>query len=208
MSVAEQAVLFPVGHSLGAFHPGDGETPPVQQVRLGPEIVELSDQEFLVWTLAHGLVDEQGLPVPGTTATVLEYADEPGILESLVDRGLLAEVLPGSAESVDFASTHRLLPLAMGLGNDPAQPWLFAVGLLHQPLVLMTGGMYDLWQWAHLSPNLWLACQELALVASQAGIADPEQTDPEQVLAGALAALHQLLAVRVACLDSRIGARV
>jgi hypothetical protein len=59
-------------------------------------------------------------------------------------------------------------------------------------------------QWAHLSPNLWLACQELAVVAAEAGITDPEQTEPGQVLAGALGRLHQLLAVRVACVDIQI----
>lgn len=73
---------------------------------------------------------------------------------------------------------------------------------------MMTGAMYDLWQWAHLSPSLWLACQELAMVATQAGMSDPEQTDPERVLAGALSSLHPLLAVRVACVDARIEAPV
>lgn len=206
--MTEQALLLPVGHGLGAFHPGDGETAPVQQVRLGTAIAELTDAEFLVWTLAHGLVDEQGQAVPSTEAAVLEYTDDQETVRSLLARGLLAEVVPGSSESVGFASAHRLVPLALGLGNSPEQPWLFAAGLLHQPLVLMTGGMYDLWQWAHLSPNLWLACQELALVATQAGLTDPEQTDPEQVLAGALGSLHQLLATRVACVDTRIEARV
>lgn len=202
--MAEQTLLLAVGHSLGAFHAGDGESEPVQQIRLGSDIAELSQTEFLIWTLAHGLVDDEGQPVPSTEAEVLAQLDEPAILRSLVDRGLLAEVVPGTPESVRFASTHRLLPLALGLGNDPEQPWLFSVGLLYQPLVLMTGAMYDLWQWAHLSPNLWLACQELATVATQAGIDDPEQTDPDQVLAGAIGSLHHLLAARVACVDMRI----
>ena len=200
-----EPLLVPVGHGLGAFHTGDGETPAVQQVRRGVEVVELTDQEFLVWTLAHGLVDDRGQPVPSTEATDLEYAGDPATVRSLVDRGLLAEVVPGTPGSVAFASAHRLLPLALGLGNSEEKQWLFAAGLLHQPLVLMSGGMYDLWQWAHLSPNLWLACQELALVAEQAGLTDPGQTDPEQVLSGALTALHQLLATRVACLDTPIG---
>ncbi|GAA5134557.1 hypothetical protein [Pseudonocardia adelaidensis] len=202
--MAGAKLLFPVGHDLGAFHPGDGESGPVQQVRLGSELVELSDSEFLVWTLAHGLVDDDGQSVPITEAAILDYADEPGSVHSLAERGLLVEVVPGSPESVQFASIHQLLPLAMGLGNSRDQPWLFAVGLLYRPLVVMTGAMYDLWQWAHLSPNLWLACRELAAVATGAGIADPEQTEPELVLAGALGSLHQLLALRVACLDTRI----
>jgi len=206
--VTEQALLLPVGHGIGAFHAADGDTPPVQQVRRGAEVVELTDAEFLVWTLAHGLVDEQGQPVASTEASVSEYTDDPEVLGTLLDRGLLAEVVPGTPGSVAFASAHRLLPLALGLGNTEDRQGLFAAGLLHQPMVLMSGGMYDLWQWAHLSPNLWLACQELALVAQRAGLTDPGQTDPGQVLSGALRALHQLLATRVACLDTPIGVPV
>lgn len=202
--MAEAALLLPVGQSLGVFHPGDGTSAPVQQVRRGAELVELSDAEFLVWSLAHGLADAEGESVPCTEPAILEYADEPAAIRSLVDRGLLVEVVPGSPESVRFASAHRLLPLALGLGNDPEQPWLFSVGLLYQPLASMTAAMYDLWQWAHLAPDLWLACQELAVVATRAGIRDPGQTDPDQVLAGALGSMHHLLAVRVACLDTRI----
>ena len=201
--MAETTLLLPVGHDLGAFHPGDGESAPVRQVRLGAQLNELTEAEFLVWTLAHGLVDDEGQPVPGTAAGIGEHVDEPAAISSLVERGLLAEVTPGSPESVRFASAHQLLPLALGLGNSEEQPWLFAAGLLYQPLVMMTGAMYDLWQWAHLSPNLWSACQELAEVAAGAGIEDPEQTDPEQVLAGALGSVHQLLGVRVACVDVR-----
>jgi len=64
--------------------------------------------------------------------------------------------------------------------------------------------LYDLWQWAHLSPDLWSACREAAAVASQAGVTEQEQTDPSQVLAGALASVPQLLQARVACFDVRI----
>jgi hypothetical protein len=92
----------------------------------------------------------------------------------------------------------------LGLGNTKEEPWLFAAGLLYQPMVAMTGPLYDLWQWAHLSPDLWSACQEAAAVAVAAGVAEPEQTDPAQVLAGALEVVPQLLTAKVACFDVRI----
>jgi hypothetical protein len=198
------SLLVPIGHGVGAFHAGDGVTEPVQQVRVGADMADLSDTEFLVWSLAHGLVDEEGQHTPCTAAGLLAYIDEPGVLRSLSDRGLLAEVTPGTAESVRFAASHRLLPLAMGLGNTADEPWMFNVGLLQEPLVQMTGAMYDVWQWAHLSPDLWMACQETAAVARNAGIDDPEQIDPEQALAGVLSSLPQLLTARVACVDVRI----
>jgi hypothetical protein len=41
-------------------------------------------------------------------------------------------------------------------------------------------------------------------VATQAGVTEPEQTDPAQVLAGVMEAVPQLLAARIACFDVRI----
>ncbi|HEY0448951.1 hypothetical protein [Actinophytocola sp.] len=193
------AIVLPVGHDLGAFHPGDGAAA-VRQVRLGAEIVELSTEEFQVWSLAHGI--PSGDTVSCTPADLSSPLSSPDAVAALRDRGLLAEVTPDSAQR--FAAAHRLLPLALGLGNTAEEPWLFSVGLLYQPLVMMTGALFDLWQWAHLSPDLWLACRESAEVATRAGADDADVTDPARVLAGALGSLHQLLVARVACLDVRI----
>jgi hypothetical protein len=172
--------LVPVGHDLGVFHDGLGGH--TQQVRVGATIHELSDDQYATWTAAHD----------GAVAA--------GSADDLLARGLVAS----TADPVEFASGHRLLPLALGLGNTPDEPWLFSAGLLYEPVVAMTGPLYDLWQWAHLSPDLWSACQEAAAVAVQAGMTDTEQTDPSEVLAGALATMPQLLAARVTCFDVRI----
>jgi hypothetical protein len=202
---AATSLLVPVGHELGAFHAGDGVTEPVQQVRVGAEIADLTDTEFLIWSLTHGLIDEDAQPAPCTRAGLLGCIDEPEVLRSLMGRGLIAEVTPGTAEAVRFAACHRLLPLAMGLGNTAEEPWLFSVGLLDQPLVQMAGALFDVWQWAHLSPDLWTACQEAAAVARNAGAEDPDQIDPDRTLTGVLSALPQLLATRVACFDVPLG---
>lgn len=147
---------------------------PVHQVRVGAEIQELTPSEYEAWSSA---VDD-----------------------GLLSRGLLAD----TTDQVAFASGHRLLPLALGLGNTPEEPWLFSAGLLYEPMVAMTGPLYDLWQWAHLSPDLWSACREAAAVALQAGMTGSEQTAPEEILAGALAVLPELLMAKVACFDVRI----
>jgi hypothetical protein len=167
--------LVPVGHDLGVFHDGAGGGP-VHQIRVGTEVADLTEDQYATWLAARTPDD------------------------ALVARRLLAS----ATDPVQFASTHRLLPLALGLGNTDDEPWLFSAGLLYQPMVAMTGPLYDLWQWAHLSPDLWSACREAAAVAVQAGLTDEEQTDPAQVLAGALETLPQLLAARVACVDVRI----
>ncbi len=169
--------LVPVGHDLGAFHDGAGGH--VRQVRVGAEVHELSAGQYEVWLAAHSSPVSSG---------------------DLLARGLLAS----TADPVAFAAAHRLLPLALGLGNTPEEPWLFSAGALYQPVVSMTAPLYDLWQWAHLSPDLWSACREAAAVAVAAGAADAEQTDPGAVLAGALETVPHLLSARVACFDVRI----
>jgi hypothetical protein len=170
--------LVPVGHDLGVFHDGMGGSP-VRQIRVGAEVEELTEEQYKTW---------------------LAVLDGGPASDELRTRRLLAD----PTDAVEFASTHRLLPLALGLGNTAEEPWLFSAGLLYQPMVVMTSPLYDLWQWAHLSPDLWSACRESAAVALQAGVTAPEQTDPAEVLAGALETVPHLLAARVACFDVRI----
>lgn len=171
--------LVPIGHDLGVFHDGAGGR--VQQVRVGADIQELPDDLYEAWRTAH-----ESTP------------------DSAVDELSARRLLASTADPVTFASTHRLLPLALGLGNSAEEPGLFTVGLLYQPIAAMTGPLYDLWQWAHLSPDLWSACRESAAVAIQAGVTASEQTDPAEVLAGAMETAPHLLAARVACFDVRI----
>ncbi|WP_156213562.1 hypothetical protein [Lentzea aerocolonigenes] len=147
----------------------------MHEIRVGAEVVELSAAEHAAWLRA-----------------------EPGA--ALVERGLLVEVLPDNA--VGFASRHRLIPLALGLGT--VEPGLVGLGLLHHPLVLLAPALADLVQWSPLSPDLWHACRVSAEAAAGAGIEDPEQIDPRQVLDGVLAALLTLLGGRAACVDVRL----
>ena len=191
--------VLPVGHDLGAFHVGDGVTAPAQQVRVGAEVFDLDPARFAAWTAAHGTPAEDGT-VPSVTEDDLRAEHGAEVVADLVRDHLLT-----TAESArEFAEGHRLLPLALGLGNSAEYPWMFSVGLLYQPMAVMTGAMYDLWQWANLSPDLWSACEEAAESARRAGAAEPEQTDPARMLAGTISVLPHLLAGRVTCLDVRI----
>ncbi|WP_308820071.1 hypothetical protein [Pseudonocardia alni] len=193
-----QVIVLPVGHDLGSFHSG-GWRAPVHQVRLGARLVELTGPQAGAWTLAHGLVDAGS--VVACTETELRFRCGDGVVDELLGQGLLAAV--GTGGGREFAARHRLLPLAVGVGNTAEEPWMFGVGELYQPLAVLSGALFDLWQWAHLSADLWLACAEVADVARRSGVDDPALTDPEQVLAGALGALPQVLGARVGCLDLR-----
>ncbi|MFF0338333.1 hypothetical protein [Kribbella sp. NPDC004875] len=178
-------LIFPIGHCLGPYYSGSADTH-VQQVRLGGEIVELTDEDFAVWSIAHGLTAP-----PHTSwsrATVVAFSagggieDAEAVVDRLLARQLLAEVDADNA--VDFAAGHRLLPLHLGLGNASQDDAMFRSGTTELALAGMTRTLYDLWFWAHLSPNLLAAC-----------------TEHEVDLTAVLTTLHALLAPSATCLD-------
>ncbi|WP_157630450.1 hypothetical protein [Kribbella catacumbae] len=192
-------LIFPIGHCLGTHYSGGDPDDHVQQVRLGGEIVELTDHEFAVWSLAHGLVDEpEVVPGPWDRACVEDAFADSGVsnaaelVDQLLTRSLLAEVDVDSPAAADFARQHRLLPLHLGLGNSAKYSTMFAAGTTEQPLVGMTKTLYDMWLWAHLAPNLLAACEERAT---------SDSPDALGLLTAALTTMHSLLAPSAACLD-------
>lgn len=197
-------LLFPIGHCLGTYYTGSNPGEHVHQVRLGSELMELSDPDFTVWTLAHGFPEHT---VPGAWDRVRVKAALPGgsvddadeRIDRLLGQGLLAEVDADAA--TDFARRHRLLPLHLGLGNSPEYPTLYVTGTPRASLVGMTRVLYELWLWAHLSPDLWTACEDQALLAREAGELAPDEADPDALLAAVLTTLHTLLAPSAVCLD-------
>lgn len=190
-------LIFPIGHCLGTRYSGGGPDDHVQQVRLGSEIVELTDHEFAVWSIAHGLADEEATAPWDRACVEVAFAhsgvsDAPELVDRLLARSLLAEVDADGPLAAEFARQHRLLPLHLGLGNSAEFTTMFAAGTTEQPLVGMTRPLYELWLWAHLAPNLLAACEDRAT---------PDESDPRQLLAATLTAMHSLLAPSAACLD-------
>ncbi|GAB3406520.1 hypothetical protein [Flindersiella endophytica] len=192
-------LMFPIGHSLGTYHfEGDSndhvqQIRYVQQVRLGREIVELSSEEFAVWSIAHGLGEQPDSDAGPWDRARMEgvfegstIKDAARVVDDLLGRGLLVEVDVDSPEAAaGFARRHRLLPLHLGLGNSARLRTMFVAGTKERPLVGMTPTLYEMWLWSHLAPNLLAACEE----ATPGGLID------------VLAALHVLLAPSAACLD-------
>jgi len=104
--------LFPLGHYLGPFFPGQGADLDGHRVRVGQEVVTLfGDTEFTVWALAHGVPGSSG--VRGTRhaveAALREQtgADAGAAVDELLRDGVLLEVGDGANDPVEFARRYR-----------------------------------------------------------------------------------------------------
>ncbi|HVX46880.1 MAG TPA: hypothetical protein VHC49_23510 [Mycobacteriales bacterium] len=189
-------LILPVGHQVGA---DAGRA--VHQIRLGPAVHSLTPPQYAVWTLAHGTPDVLGTESRWQRDSVQDLAPDDGSIDALLDLGLLVEVAPDSEQALEFARTHRIIPLMLGLGNSPDDPSLFGIGLLHQPVLKVTHPIYDLWQWSTVDDTLWTTCENAADVARRAGSVDPELTEPHRLLTGFLGSLHALVLAGAACID-------
>jgi len=206
----DAALLFPIGHCLGAYYDQATSTGHVLEVRRGLDVIRLSDEHFALWGLAHGTPDRP-VDQPWGRTGVLDAARRAGVpgaeqvLDSLVRDHLIVETTPGTDSAVDFARRHRMIPLMLGLGNTAEEPRLYSVGMIGQPVVSMSSMAYDLYEWAHLDSNLWLACEGAAATAVRVGIEDPVATDPLRMLNALLGTLHVLISPNTVYLDTRLA---
>ncbi len=209
-TVDDAALLFPVGHCLGAYYDLPASNEHIFQVRRGLDVVSLSDEQFALWGLAHGTPDRP-VDQPWGRTRVLDAARRAGVpraeqvLDSLLEDHLVSETTPGTDSAVDFARRHRMIPLMLGLGNSAEEPRLYSVGMIGQPVVTMSSMAYDLYEWAHMDSNLWLACEGAAATAVRVGIEDPVATDPLRMLDALLGTLHVLISPNTVYLDTRLA---
>lgn len=201
-------LIFPVGHYMGPFHPGPGEPVKHHTVRVGWQTPKLhDDDEYGVWAIAHGVVRRLDT-TPWTRAVVEDTVrnagvDEPArIVDALLERGLLAEVTPGTPQAVEFANAYRVQSLMVGLGNTPDEPLLTGIGLPGlPPAVRVEPFSAELWEWGHIFPNLWGVCTMFTEVNAEMEQPDAD-TDPESVLTRLLNSLHLLIAPNAMYLDA------
>lgn len=186
---------------MGPFHPKVNAPARHHIVRVGWDTPKLPDEAHLdIWALAHG-PPTGGENNSWTRKAIIEVAEEAdmpdaaAILDTLADLGLIAEVTPGTGQAREFAESYRLQSLMIGLGNSPDDPVLDGIGLAGiPPVVKVRPRIFEIWQWAHLWPSLWAACEGLAWVADQAeDAARPEDADPEALLDFVLEATRTLL---------------
>lgn len=205
---ARGPVVFPVGHYMGPFHPSRNAPARHHIVRVGWETPKLPDEAHVdIWALAHGLPARVDA-VRWTRAAIVEAADDAGmpdaaaILDSLAELGLIAEVSPGTPQAREFAESYRLHSLMIGLGNSPQDPVHDGIGFAGMPpVVKVAPRVYEIWQWAHVWPNVWAACEGLAWVAGEADGSDADDADVDQVLDLVLTAMRTLISRNAAYLD-------
>ena len=209
MDSDDASLLIPIGHCIGAYYDLPTSTEHFIQVRMGADVNRLSDEQFVIWGLAHGAPDRDA-EKPWSRQAVLSAARRVGVskaeevLESLVADHLLVEVIPETDAAVDFARQHRMVPLMLGLGNTAEEPWIYSAGMIGLPIVQMSAMAYDLYEWAHMDANLWLACEGATATAVRVGIEDPLAADPLLMLNALLGTLHFLLSPNAVYLDSRL----
>ncbi|GAA1030193.1 hypothetical protein GCM10009557_21340 [Virgisporangium ochraceum] len=199
-----EALVLPVGQLVGTYHDPADAGGHHHEVRVGGQIHELTDTELVTWVSAHAAPDDRVDDGPWTTAALLRQLTTQGVprpaalVDTLFDRRLLTEVVPGGDGAVTFARAHRVVPTMLGLGNLPDQPWLYAIGLMGQERIRVSRLVFELWAWGHLDENLWHACDALAALEK----ADGEVAGPAEVLEGFLHTLHGLLNAQAAYLDT------
>ena len=192
--------LFPVGHYLGPFFPGQDTDLGGHRVRLGQEIVSLSAAtEFPAWALAHGLPGSArtGRWTRNSVEAALrdQSGADPGDAVAALQRdGALVEVGAGATDPVVFARRYRFRALLVGLGASRERPDRFHIGLTGQPLATVDDVTFEFWEWAPLHANIWDAWQAAGAVETLLGGADP-------VVDEALDRLQTLLAAGCGYLD-------
>ncbi len=207
--MSTEAWIFPVGHYGGPFFPDVEQPLRYHHVRVGVSSQKLWDEaEFRVWALAHGLPDRPGTE-PWTRRDVEAEAANGGVadstttVEGLLTRGLLVEVAPGTEQATEFARTHRIEPLLVGLGNSPDDLLGYRVGMAgYAPLVVLSRTGSELWQFGQSCENLWEACELFARVAKEIGETDPAHTDPVELLDRSIPALRTLVSHSAGYLDA------
>lgn len=179
--------VFPVGRYLGMLPVG---TELKHVVRVGGHRVDLPDDDYLVWALAHGVPGSPDLKTWDRAAITRHEPEISGdVFDRLLKIGLLIE------EGDEFARAVRLLPQAVGLGNGVAHSRTFRIGFPQAPLASVPAEVFYLWAWAGLDADLWAACQRGAVAAGG------PSAGPGALVAEMLGHLHALLSVNAACLD-------
>lgn len=141
-------LLLPIGYYYGAFFPAVGAELKHYRLRVGPNPVSLSEDQFAIWSLAHGLPERlQAGPWSRASleelATELEVPNTAAVLDSLLADGLVAEIDLDSPTAQTFAQSHVVQPLMIGLGNTPDYLGLYHLGLFGQPVVRVTRATFE-----------------------------------------------------------------
>ncbi|GAA1037577.1 hypothetical protein GCM10009557_51400 [Virgisporangium ochraceum] len=185
-------MMLPVGHYTGSEHPPGHRT-----IRVGRTRVSFPDDEpFLVWAAAHRPPGDLAAPWGRReVAAASEVTDPEPLIDGLLRDGLLVELTDPEA----FARAYKAVPILIALGNTPADPDRFGIGLFGlDPVITVPPRVFEVWQWGTVGTSLWAVSEAFAIATTRA---TGEPVSPEDVLGGFLHALPALVGSNALYLD-------
>lgn len=197
------SVLLPVGRDAGPRY--DGAPVPTYRVLLGDQSHALSETEYAVWRLAHGVPDHVGLWKPSDTieaAGAQGIRDAVAVIDKLAALNLLHEMRVMSEDALNFAVAYRPVPLVYGMTTRVDATERYGVATRDRVLAQTNGLVYQIFVWAALFDDLWSNCERLSRQAAAGVIAlDDNWSAPEMIAELFLTECHGLLAVQALCFD-------
>jgi hypothetical protein len=200
-------IAVPLGRYLGMLPVEEPAGSALRHVvRAGGRRVVLSDDEHLVWALAHGIPGRPELNRWNRTAMRDNVpagregvdVDVDAVADRLVASGLLLEVAADCAPD-EFARSVRLLPSALGDGNSEIDGRMFRIGYPGAPMAVVPTEIFYLWSFAGLETDLWTACVRAVRAALPL-----RDGDPRQLVRVLLDHLHVLLSPNLAVIDRAV----
>ncbi|MQA04707.1 MAG: hypothetical protein GEV07_18975 [Streptosporangiales bacterium] len=199
-------VIVPAGLMLGEFHAADAsdEQPEYWHLNVGGYAEQLTALETTVWAAAMADPEKQS-KLKGTrealrlalrTRSEAPISDPEPVIDDLLSRRALAQFDPTADNLESFGSSHRLLPLGIGLGNTHDDPENYRIAVAGEARVSVNGDIYALWSNSQHYPNLWESCAAFAKEA----FGDGPQPDTNSVLQALAVNIPLLVATEVAIL--------
>jgi hypothetical protein len=196
--MAEQIVpiWIPVGIPLGYwYHPeidlNDSEAPMMAQ-KVGAKYLSMPISTYIVWDSAFERHDREGII---DLAKARKVSDPGRRYDELVEDGEIVN-LNGDLEYVTgLMSYYRVIPAAVGLGNDRGNMLEFRLGLPHHPRVELDHTSFSVWAASNAHRTLLDACKQ---------VADEGGDTLEDVVTVVAHTLPAMLTGRVAFLDTAV----
>lgn len=168
MSQPDPRVLIPVGQDLGPERAATSETGYAYRVFDGAVVHELDADEYAVWSAAAGeltSVDapwgpQQALAAAGRSGV----EDPPAVMDDLVERGLLAEVLIGSEDAIRFCVLHRVESRMHIVGPSADLVGGAAIGLPGRAVTAVSADCANVFLYGPVFDDLWTVCGAVAEV--------------------------------------------
>lgn len=163
MAETANPIWIPVGIPLGYWYHDqiDLNDPdaPIMAQKFGEKYLALPISAYFVWDSAFERNDQEGIL---ELAKARKVRNAEHWYDVLVEDGGIVN-MNGDFEYVSgFMSSYRLVPAAVGLGNDRTNMNEFRLGLPHQPRVQIDHTSFAVWAASNSHKCLLDACQQVA----------------------------------------------